>query len=99
MDDFETKDAVATNGLAEAEKTESGIHIIKEADCQVEHVKKEITGINWVFPFMSCQNGITDGTSCECAIKAPAFSEEDGCYLKDADPKVLPKLCPEYKQK
>jgi len=55
---------------------------------------------NWVFPFMSCLNGVLQGATCDCSLKAPAFLGENCCYVQDEnDPKAQPKLCPEFIQK
>lgn len=61
---------------------------------------KKIEGINWVFPFMTCQNGeLTSSSHCECKVEAPAFVGDDCCYISnEADPKC-PTLCPLYIQK
>lgn len=78
-----------------------GAQVIKEA-AKVAPIKiKQISGTNWVFPFMTCQHGqVIEAQKCHCAIDSLAFLADDACYvINQENPTLQPTLCPHYKQK
>ena len=97
FDDFVVDDAPDFNPVEAAGDTQ----VIKEAFKPAVIKVKTVKGINWIFPFMSCQHGTFSEThQCQCSINAPAFIAEDACYVSnETDPKLPPTLCPVYKQK
>ena len=99
MDDFEIEDFDAEQTPGEeintpSQQLEDGVHVIKEA-LPPKSIKAK-NGINWVFPLMTCQNGVIDGALCSCGLQSTAFMGEDCCHL---DEKPIPVLCPNYQQK
>lgn len=65
---------------------------------KTKKAKPAQTGINWIFPLLSCKYGNVDTSSeCKCDIESTAFWSDEPCMIQDEkDPKAPPKLCPSY---